>query len=145
MTVSRPVIVDLWPLCESGEASPETRALVDAFLKDDPELASQLRRDPLAGVTAPDLPPDVEVLAFSRARRRLSGYRSLLFFAMMFSCMAFGRIVSDTSFDVSPRPFIAVASLAVAFWVAFCVSLWRMRGRILVVRGRGTDKGAWGA
>ena len=116
MTPSRPVIVDLWPLYVSGEASPETRALVDAFLADDPELAGQLRR--------------------------LSGYRSLLFFAMMFSCMAFGRIVSDTSFDVSPRPFIAVASLAVAFWVAFCVSLWRMRASILIVRGPETGKKA---
>ena len=136
MTPSRPVIVDLWPLYVSGEASPETRALVDAFLADDPELAGQLRRDPLAGLQPPALPPDTEVLAFSRARRRLSGYRSLLFFAMMFSCMAFGRIVSDTSFDVSPRPFMAVASLAAAFWVAFCVSLWRMRARILVVKSR---------
>ncbi len=136
MTVSRPVIVDLWPLCESGDASPETRALVDAFLKDDPELARQLHRDPLAGLEAPDVPPDVEVMAFTRVRRRLWGYRSLLFFAMIFSCMAFGRIVSDTSFDVSPRPFIAVASLAAAFWVAFLITLWRMRGRILIVGDR---------
>jgi hypothetical protein len=51
----------------------------------------------------------------------------------LFSSMAFGRIVSDTSFDVSPRPFIIVASIALAFWIAFFVSLLRMRGRILIV------------
>ena len=56
--------------------------------------------------------------------------------AMMFSMMAFGRIVADTSFDVSPRPFIAVASLAVACWIGFCVSLYRIRARILVVAPR---------
>ena len=135
MNVTRPVILDLWPVYASGDASPETRALVDAFLAADPEFARQLTRDPLAGLDAPKLPPDVEVRALTRARRRLGGYRLLLTLAMMFSCLAFGRIVSDTSWDVSPKNFIATACVAAAFWVAFFVSLWRMRSRILIVPG----------
>jgi len=71
--------------------------------------------------------------AFRKTKRRLGGYRSLLTLAMVFSCMAFGRIIQDTSFDVSPRRFIATAVVAVVFWIAFFVSLWRMRARILVV------------
>jgi hypothetical protein len=133
MTITRSVILDLWPAYASGEASHDTRALVDGFLRDDPELARQLREDPLATLEAPLPAPDLEMRALTRARRRLGGFRSLLFVAMLFSCMAFGRIVSDTSFDVSPRPFIIVASIAAAFWIAFCVSLVRMRARILVV------------
>ena len=73
--------------------------------------------------------------AFTRARRRLTGYRGLLQMAMIFSGLAFARIVSDTSWDVSPRQFIITAAIAAAFWIAFFVSLWRMRATIMLVRG----------
>ena len=99
------------------------------FLRDDPEFAQQLRENPLSQLDGPAPSPDLELRALAKARRRLGGFRSLLFLAIMFSCMAFGRIVSDTSFDVSPRAFIAVASIAAAFWIAFFVTLFRMRGR----------------
>jgi hypothetical protein len=133
MTITRSIILDLWPAYASGEASQDTCALVDAFLRDDPEFARQLRQDPLGPLESPTPPPDLEMRALTKARRRLGGFRPLLFFAILFSCMAFGRIVSDTSFDASPRPFIIVASIALAFWIAFFVSLIRMRGRILIV------------
>jgi hypothetical protein len=108
MTITRSIILDLWPAYAAGEASQDTRALVDAFLRDDPEFGRQLRQDPLGPLDAPMPAPDLEMRAF-------------------------GRIVSDTSFDVSPRPFIIVAGIGVAFWIAFFVSLWRMRSRILIV------------
>jgi anti-sigma factor RsiW len=136
MTVTRPVIIDLWPAYASGEASAETRALVEEFLRDDPELARQLREDPLTAAQSPSLPPDSEVDAFTRARRRLRGYPWLLKIAMLFSALSFARIVSDTSWDVSPRQFIITAGIAVAFWIAFFVTLWRMRATIMVVPGR---------
>jgi hypothetical protein len=41
--------------------------------------------------------------------------------------------VADTSWDVSPRNFIVTAAIAAAFWIAFLVSLWRMRARILIL------------
>jgi len=141
MTITRSVILDLWPAYASGEASPDTRALVDAFLRDDPELARQLRDDPLGPLESPMPPPDLEIRALTKARRRLGGFRSLLFLALLFSGMAFGRIVSDTSFDVSPRRFIIAASIAAVFWIAFFVSLIRMRGRILIVPKAPTRRG----
>jgi len=135
MTITRPVIVDLWPLYVSGEASAETGALVDEFLKNDPEFARQLRRDPLGTVEAPPPPPDTETRAFARARQRLRGYPWMLQMALIFSGLAFGRIVSDTSWDVSPRNFIVMAGIAAFFWIAFLISLWRMRARIMIVPG----------
>jgi len=120
----------------SGEASAETRALVEDYLRGDPEFARQLRDDPLAGVPSPPLPPEVETNAFARARRRLRGFPWLLQLAIMFSAFAFGRIVSDTSWDVSPRNFIIMAGIAVCFWIAFFVTLWRMRARIMIVPRR---------
>jgi hypothetical protein len=137
MNITRAVVLDLWPAYAADEASADTRALVDEFLRQDPDFARQLREDVLTGVPAPPIPPDTEVKALSRARRRLGGYRSLLLLALVFTCQAFARIVSDTSWDVSPRRFIATAAVAAAFWIAFLVSLWRMRARILIVPERG--------
>jgi anti-sigma factor RsiW len=136
MSITRPVILDLWPAYVSGEASAETRALVDEYLRTDPEFARQLRDNPLGDASPPPLPPDIEVNAFARARRQLRGFPWLLQLAILFSAFAFGRIVSDTSWDVSPRNFIITAAIAVCFWIAFFVTLWRMRARIMIVPGR---------
>jgi hypothetical protein len=136
MSITRPVILDLWPVYVSDEASRETRALVDEYLRGDPEFARQLRENPLGGIAPPPLPPDTETRAFARARRQLRGSPWLLQLAMIFSALAFGRIVSDTSWDVSPRNFIITAGIAVCFWIAFFVTLWRMRARIMIVPSR---------
>lgn len=44
LEVTRDVVIDLWPLCQAGEASADSRTLVDAFLATDADLASNLRR-----------------------------------------------------------------------------------------------------
>ena len=139
MNVSRDIISDLWPLYASGDASPDTRAIVDAFLAADPELARTLSESSglALGVTsAPTLPPDHELQTLARTRKRLRGFPWLLQLALVTSALAFGRIVSDTSWDVSPRNFIITASIAAALWIAFFVSLIRLRGRILIVTDR---------
>ena len=132
MTITRPVIIDLWAVYASGEASVETRALIEEFLHGDPELAQQLRREPVLPAVTASLAPDHEARALASTRRRLRGLPGLLFFAMMLSMMAFGRIIADTSWDVSPRNFVVVASMAAAGWTAYFVSLWRIRARILI-------------
>jgi ferric-dicitrate binding protein FerR (iron transport regulator) len=133
MTITKSVIVDLWAIYASGEASADTRALVEDYLRGDPELAQQLRHEPALPAPAAPLSPDHQARALALTRRRLRGLPLLLFLAMMLSMMAFGRIVADTSWDVSPRSFIVVASMAGACWIAYFVSLWRMRARILIV------------
>ena len=134
MKITRFVIVDLWSVYTSGEASADTRALVDDFLRGDPELAQQLRHEPVLPAVGASLSPDHQARALNATRRRLLGMPALLLLAMMLSMMAFGRIVADTSWDVSPRNFIVVASMAGVCWTAYLVSLWRMRARILVIR-----------
>ena len=136
MDVSSAVVSDLWPVYVSGEASPDSRALVEAFLAADPAFARALHDS--SGVTlgvarAPALSPDHELKTLALTKRRLWGYLWLLQLAIMFSCFAFGRIVSDTSWDVSPRNFIITASIAGVFWIAFFVSLIRIRARVLIV------------
>ncbi len=132
--VTRDVIVDLWPLYVSGEASQDTRKLVEAFLGKDPEFAAKLKQNAkeLPGADVPSLTPDHELKTLARIKRRLAGPIWLLQLALVFTMLAFGRIVSDTSFDVSPRKFIATAVVAACFWAAFLVRLVRGRREVLV-------------
>ncbi len=132
MKVTRDVIMDLWPAYVAGEASADSRALIDEFVRNDPEFGEELRRPADMVPASPLLPPDLEAEALTRTRQKLRGYRPLLLLALVFTGLAFGRIVSDTAWQVSPRNFIATASVAAVFWVAFFVALWRMRARILV-------------
>jgi hypothetical protein len=128
MKITRDVVSDLWPLVEANEASADTRALVEEYLKGDAEFAERLRRDESGKVLAAapvKLSPDQETKALNRVRKAMLKKDWPLFFAIMFSCFAFGRIVSDTSFDVSPRNFIVTAAIAVVFWVWFLVRLAR--------------------
>ena len=135
MNITREVIIDLWPAYTAGEASADTRALIKEFLKQDTEFARMLQEkidEDLLMSTVPSLPPDREAQALNQTKRQLHGWDwSLLFllFAMQFSGFAFARIVSDTSWDVSPRNFIITAAIAAVFWCAFLIRLVWLRKR----------------
>ncbi len=73
MTPTRDVVVDLWPLYVSGEASADTRALVETFLEQDPEFAERLRESESAALHPPAalaLPLDHERATLLRTQRR---------------------------------------------------------------------------
>jgi hypothetical protein len=133
--VTRDVITDLWPLYASGEASPDTRALIEAFLQQDPELREILAdsgQESFPHPETPTLTPDHELKTLALIKRRLAGPRWLLLLALVFTATAFGRLISDTSFDVSPRPFVATAVIAACVWVAFLVRLFHGRREVLI-------------
>jgi len=131
--VTRDIISDLYVLYSSGDATADSRRLVEEFLNKDPDLAASLKE---SGGTIPilpaPLPPAHELKTLDRIKRRLSGPLWLLQLAMIMSGLAFGRIISDTSFDVSPRRFIITAVIALCLWVAFFVKLIRGRRGFLV-------------
>jgi hypothetical protein len=66
MEVTREMVVDLLPLYESGEASADTRAAVEEFLRRDPSLARLTKR------TEPEMPApratELERQAVARTR-----------------------------------------------------------------------------
>jgi hypothetical protein len=128
MKITRDVVTDVWPVYQSGEASADTRVIVEEYLRGDPEFARLLREDQsakLLGSAPVAPPPDLEMKTLSRTKRAMIRKDWPLFFAMLFSCMAFGRIVSDTSWDVSPRRFVITAAIAGVFWLWFLVRLAR--------------------
>jgi len=143
MNVTREVISDLWPVYASGEAAADTRALVEAFLLQDPEFAELLQgrgEEGLLRLAVPRLPPDREAEALRRTKRLLHGKDWLLSLALIFSGLAFGRIVSDTSWDVSPVTFIVMATISGAFWVAFFTRLVWVRKSVYLGKGEGASR-----
>lgn len=70
--ISRDVALDLWSLCQSGEASNDSRALVDAFLEEDVLLASRLEASAGRDTVMPAvrLSPDAERQLLDAARGR---------------------------------------------------------------------------
>ena len=133
MKVTRDVVSDLWPLYSSGDASVDTRRLVEAFLESDPEFARELK----ATVELPGVPPaspDAEARALQRTRDLVHGHgwlRGVRLLAIVFTVFAFGRIVSDTTFTNSPRRFIGTAVCAVITWIVYAVWLHHNRRRAL--------------
>jgi hypothetical protein len=142
MNVTHDVITDLWPVYAAGEASADTRALVEAFLRQDPGFARLLQEggvEDLRRLDAGRPATDREAQALRRTKRLLHGWDWLLFMAIFFSCSAFGRIVADTSWDVSPVNFIITASIAAAFWVAFFARLIWVRRTVYQATVGGRD------
>jgi hypothetical protein len=131
MNITREVIADLWPLYASGDLSADSRALVDEFLQQNPDYERLLREQSDESWLKPEKPmvaPDREVQSLNQTKRILQSQNWLLFFAILWSSFAFGRIVSDTSWDVSPRNFIITASIAGIFWIGFFARLvWVQR------------------
>jgi len=99
LEVTRDVVSDLWPLCRSGDASADSRALVDGYLATDPAFAAKLKEsETLPGLTAPlRLSPDAERRlldnARDHARRKLVvvgvaiGFGGVILLAALFGAM----------------------------------------------------------
>ena len=78
MKVTRDVITDLWAVYESGEASADTRALVEDFLNEDPEFARLVREERSLKMleVMPTLPSDHEKATLEKTKQ-LMRYRGL--------------------------------------------------------------------
>jgi anti-sigma factor RsiW len=126
--VTREVVMDLLPVYLSGEASPPTRAVVESFLQQDPELAQRIRGQWFENMTRAVpavLPPELELAAFRRTRRLLSWQRWLIGFGMFFT--AFGLSIQVTFSDGRLQDFHFLARdhpVAFAVCAAIAVSCW---------------------
>jgi anti-sigma factor RsiW len=128
MQVTRDVILDLLPIYCADEATRDTRALVEEFLKQDPSLATQAAeiRRALRGVelAAPSRTRNgADFLALERVRRavrRRGWYLGAAIFFSALPCSFYGN-EKGIRFLWTPYPAIIVGSLAVAavFWILY--------------------------
>jgi len=131
--ITREVITDLWPLYEAGEASRDTRAIVDEFLAADPEFARTLRAQP--ALEAPvSLNPDAETMALTRTRDLVRGnswMRGLRLVAVALTALSLKRLFTDVVWSPAPTVFVANAVMATLAWTSYGLLLKWYRQRSL--------------
>jgi len=133
MKVTRDVVKDLLTVYSAGEASRDTRALVEEWLRSDPELARQAEQAESVMLPAvPPLPPTLEKQALDRTRRHLRWRMVLFGLAAYVSSLplsiTFGRRgYEGLLIDDWPQRLVVI-SLAVVLWVIF----WRVSRRTRV-------------
>jgi len=123
MTVTREVVRDLWPVYAAGEASDDTRRLVDEFLAQDSDFARALRADAepvreterIVAETM-DLPPNHEARTLDRVKARLRRRSPFRIVALGFTGLAVARLIEQTSFTTSPVEVIGLAIAAIVMW-----------------------------
>ncbi len=133
MEVTRDVVKDLLAICAAGEASSDTRALVEEWLRSDPELRRQAEQaDRVRLPDVPVLPPTVEKQALDRARRHLRWRMVLFGLAAYVSSLPFSITFGSRGYEgllIHHWPDrIVVASIAIVLWAIF----WRVSRRARV-------------
>lgn len=138
MKVTRAVILDLLPAYLAGEASADTRALVEEYLQGDEELARYVHSTP-PELTAPPplggLKPEAELRALRRTRRVLAFQRWLFALATLFTAGSLATRIVITNGHISevrplvldePRLLVPLA-LAVILWIGYVLIRRRLR------------------
>jgi anti-sigma factor RsiW len=132
MNVTRDVVRDLLTVCLAGEASADSRALVDEWLRSDPELARQAeaaRRADLPPVPAAE--PTAEKRALLKTKRRLRGRMILLGVAVYVTLLPLTVVFNSHGYrgllieDWPER--IVVMVIAAGLWIAFFATSKRLR------------------
>src|ERR1700691_4810713 len=99
MNVTREVILDLLPVYLAGEASPDTRALVEEYMEKDKELAQRIRvqwADNLEKITPAARAADLEPRSWRRTRAIIGWRKGLFGFGICFTPIA---VTSQFSFE----------------------------------------------
>jgi anti-sigma factor RsiW len=124
-TITRDIITDLLPVYLSGEASAETKALVEAYIKNNPEFAQFVKQESRAtfsGRIASEA-PDREMVALRRAKRRIQKKTWHLVLAIFFTFTTFAFSIEPTgitwTWEVSPLLTLGLGAVAVLFWIAY--------------------------
>ena len=142
MNVTREVVLDLLPVYLAGEASADTRALVEEYLKSDEDLARYVRSRPPELTTSPTvsrLPPEAELVTLRRTRRVLALQRWLFALAILFTTVSLAtRISFDDGghltrvrllFLDEPRLLLPLA-LGLILWIAYFTLRRRLRAAL---------------
>jgi anti-sigma factor RsiW len=134
MNITRDVARDLLPLVSAGEASADSRALVEEFLRNDPELArlAEALREQKFTAPVPPPPPGRERAALERTRTLLRRRSLLLGLALFFTGLPLSFVADSGGLRfllLRDAPELAGLFLAAAagLWTAFGVTVRRLK------------------
>ncbi len=142
MIVTKDVIEDLIPVYLAGEASADTRTLVDEFVKAHPEMLDALQSADLPEAKA-EPPRDLGLRALGETRKLISrrnawlGWAVALGFGVLSFAIQGDRLVFLLLRDA---PYSACALLAGS---AVCLAMFYRSCRRLVVTGLGAPHSTW--
>ena len=127
MDITKDVISDLFPSYVANECSADTRALVDEYLRGNPQQAEELRR--IMSATLPGAVPPAqgldEVRSLREARRLVRRRSWLLGLAIFFSLAPFSVLHTGGKtywlLVESPKTALVYGALALACWVTRAV------------------------
>jgi hypothetical protein len=137
MNITQDVVTDLLPVYFSGEASGDTRAIVDSFFREHPDFEKLARRSIKVHLPADTASPangEIEVLR--RVQRKIRRRGTLLGLAisltlapLSFTAISFGDQGTHLNwFMLRDRPQLAFLFMGAAaiLWIVY---LWRSRVR----------------
>lgn len=134
VNVTRDVISDLLPLYVSGEASEDTRTLVDSFLSQDAELARLVRdrAEQLLSAEPPQTADKEEAMKTIERTKALVKRRSALLscgllFSLLPAAFAFDANGMRWIWADAPVGAILVAILGLASWAGYFATKYRLR------------------
>jgi hypothetical protein len=134
MNVTRDIVADLLPLYLSGEASADTKKLVDEYLLSDPTLAREAAAlsDSLAlAARPPSLPPDLQLRAFVRTRKLLRLRGGLMGAGIFFTLLPFSFVAGDGdvrwAWSGAPQVAAGLAAVAALVWTSYALTRRRLR------------------
>ena len=122
MQVTRDIVIDLLPLYQSGEASKDSRAAIEEFLRTDPSLARIASQD--AAVVVPALAAsELERHTITRTRAAIRRRSWILAAAIWFTLLPFSFVFRGgqvTFFMLRDQPASALFLLVGAIlWVQY--------------------------
>ena len=119
MKITRDVITDLLPVYLAGEASQDTRNLVETFLKEDPEFAKLVEEQeaPLPESQI-RIPKDTEMQTLTATRTLLRKRSIFLGIAIFFTCFAFAFTFDRSGLHWlwTQSPLSALINLVLGNW-----------------------------
>ncbi len=126
MKVTRDVVTDLLPLYLSGDASDDTRRLVDDFMTTDPEFAQVARGMSDAALKHDKLPPispEIELQTIKKTKRLVRLRDAFFWISVFVTTTPFA--VWDTSWGSGflirdwPRLAVGLGVLAITSWCIY--------------------------
>jgi hypothetical protein len=128
MLITKDVILDLLPLYEAGEVSADTRALVEAYLKEHPEVAAEGGAPDAMFKASPVTRPERDRRQVLEHTRRLLRLKHWLFgVALSCTLTAFSVVLAAFSSSLgtwftwrdAPGAKLAVLSAGIICWIGY--------------------------
>jgi hypothetical protein len=122
MQVTRDIVIDLLPLYQSGEASRDTRAAIEEFLRLEPALARMASPDP-AAIASTNAGSELERRTITQTRAVIRRRSRILAVAILFTLLPFSFAFRDgqvTFFMLRDQPESALFFLGAAIlWFVY--------------------------